>query len=84
MVAQPFVVGLAFALGVGHNGISVLNADGIVQATHSSGAAPEIPKLALLVKICGVPNDVIMDVGSVDVRAFSAVPEVRVILPQQQ
>ena len=68
LVAQPFVVTLALALWVGHNGISVLNADGIVQAAHSSGAAPEIPKFALLIQSGGVPNDVIMDVGLVDVR----------------
>lgn len=59
LVAQPFVVTLALALWVGHNGISVLNADGIVQAAHSSGAAPEIPKFTLLIQSGGVPNDVV-------------------------
>ena len=68
LVAQPFVVGLAFALGIGHNGISILNADGIVQAAYRSGAAPEIPKFALFIQSGGIPNDVIMDVGLVDVR----------------
>ena len=52
LIAQPFIVGLASAFGIGHNGVSVLNADGIVQAAHRSGAAPEIPKFALFIKSC--------------------------------
>ena len=68
LIAQPLVVGLALALGVGHNGVSVLNADGIVQAAHGFGAAPEIPKFALFIQSGSVPNDVIMDVGLINVR----------------
>ena len=55
LIPQPFIVGLAFALGISHNGISVLNADCIVQAAYRSGAAPEIAEFALFVKSRGVP-----------------------------
>ena len=68
LIPQPFVVGLTLALGISHNGISVLNADGIVQAAYRSGAAPEIAEFALFIQRGGVPDNVIMDVSLINVR----------------
>ena len=49
-------------LRVLYNGISVLNADGIIEPPDRAGAAPKVPKLPLVVQSGGIENDVIMDV----------------------
>ena len=69
LIAQPLVIGLAFALGILHDGVTVLNADRIIEAAQSLGAAPEIPELALLIESGGVPNHMIVNMGFVNVCA---------------
>ena len=66
-IAQPLVVALAVGLGVLHDGVAVLNADGIAQPPHRPGAAQKIAELAVAVQVDRIPNDVVMDVRLVDV-----------------
>ena len=40
-VAQPLVVALALALRILHDGVAVLDADGIVEPPHGAAAAPK-------------------------------------------
>ena len=54
-VAQPLVVALAAPLRGLHDGIAVLNADGIVQTADGTGASPEIAELAVTLQRGGVP-----------------------------
>ena len=68
-IPQPLVVTLAAPLWVFHDGVAVFDADGIVQPPHSFGAAPEIAELSGAIQRGGVPNDVVMDMGLVDVGA---------------
>ena len=68
LITQPLVVGLALALGIFNNGVTVLNTDRIIEAAYSLGAAPEVAELALLIEGGGVPNHMIVNVGFVDVR----------------
>ena len=63
LIAQPFVIGLAFALGILHDGVTVLNADRIIEAAQSLGAAPEIAELALLIESGGIPNHMIVNMA---------------------
>ena len=67
--AQPLVVALAPALRILYNGIPVFDADGIAKTADSPRAAPEIPKLSSVVKAGGVPNNVIMDMGFINMGA---------------
>ena len=69
LIAQPLVIGLAFALGILHDGVTVLNADRIIEAAQSLGAAPEVAELAPLVEGGGVPDHMIVNMGFVDVCA---------------
>ena len=68
LIAQPLVVGLALALGVLYDRVTVLNADRIIETAHSLGAAPEVAELAPLIKCGGVPYHMIVNMGFVDVR----------------
>ena len=52
-----------------YDGVTVLNADRIIEAAQSLGAAPEIPELALLIESGGVPNHMIVNMGFVNVCA---------------
>ena len=49
-----------------HNGQSVLNADGVVQAPDSLCAAPKVAELPVALHIDRRPDDVIMDMRFVD------------------
>ena len=53
----------------GGHGIAVLNADGIIQPPDCAGAAPEVSEFPVTVQIDRVPDDVIMDMGLVDMGA---------------
>lgn len=55
LIAQPLIIRLAFALWILYDRVTVLNADRIIEAAQSLGAAPEIPELALLIESGGVP-----------------------------
>lgn len=46
-------------LRVLYNGISILNADGIIEPPDRAGAAPKVPKLPLVVQRSGIENDVV-------------------------
>ena len=52
-----------------YNGIAVLNADGIIQPPDRAGAAPKVSEFPVAVQIDRVPDDVIMDMGFVDMGA---------------
>ena len=52
-----------------YNGIAVLNADGIVEPPDCAGAAPKVSEFPVTVHIDRVPDDVIMDMGFVDMGA---------------
>ena len=52
-----------------HDGIAVLNADCIIEPPHRFGASPKISEFSGVVQRGGVPDDVIMDVGFVNVGA---------------
>ena len=67
LIAQPFVVALSMGLWILHDGVSVLNADGVTEPPHRTGAAPEISKLPVAVQVDCTPNDVIVDVFLVNV-----------------
>ena len=49
-----------------YNGIAVLNADGIIEPPDRAGAAPKVSEFPVTVQIDRVPDDVIMDMGFVD------------------
>ena len=69
LIAQPLVVGLAFALWILHDGVTVLNTDCIAEAANRFGAAPEVSELAVLIESGGVPDHMIVNMGFVDVCA---------------
>ena len=56
-------------LWIGNDGISVLNTDGIIEPADRSAAAPEVTELPVCVQGSGVPNDMIVDVGFVNMSA---------------
>ena len=68
-VAQPLVVALAVALRILHDGVAILDADGVVESPHGAAAAPKVAEFASLIERGGVPNHMIMDMGFVDVGA---------------
>ena len=67
LIAQPLVVTFAVGLWVLDNGQSVLNADGVAQSADSSSAAPKVAELPVTVQVDRTPNDMIMDMGLVNV-----------------
>ena len=69
LIPQPLIIRLAFALWILYDGVTVLNADRIIEAAHSLGAAPEVAELAPLVEGGGVPDHMIVNMGFVDVCA---------------
>ena len=66
LTAQPLVVTLALAFWILDNRVSVFDADGIIEPPHSLGTAPKVSELSGVVQGGRVPNDVIMDVGFVN------------------
>ncbi len=70
LVAQPLVIAFPARFWILHDGVSILNADGIVQPPHGPGAAPEVSELPVTVQVDGIPDDVVMDMGLVDVGAY--------------
>ena len=49
-IAQPLVVALAAPLWSLHNGVAVLDADGVAQAVDGAGAAPKVAELAVTLR----------------------------------
>ena len=68
-VTQPLVVALDAPLGSLHNGVTVLNADGIAQTVDGAGAAPKVAELAVTLQRGGVPYNMVVDVSLVNVGA---------------
>ena len=66
-VAQPLVVALAAPLGGLHDGVAVLDADGVAQAVDSTGAAPKVAELPVTLQRGGVPYNMVVGVRLVDV-----------------
>ena len=69
LIAQPLVVTFAVGLWVFDNGQSVLNANGVAQSTDGFCTAPEIAELPVTVQVDRTPNDMIMDMGLINVGA---------------
>ena len=69
LIAQPLVVTFAVGLWVLNNGQSVLNADGVAQSTDGFCAAPKVAELPVTVQVDRTPNDMIMDMGLINVSA---------------
>ena len=67
LIAQPLVVTFAVGLWVFDNGQSVLNADGVAQSTDGFCTAPKVAELPVTVQVDRTPNDMIMDMGLVNV-----------------
>ena len=67
LIAQPLVVTFAVGLWVLDNGQSILDAEGIAQTPDSFCAAPKVAKLPVTVQVDRTPNDMIMDMGLVNV-----------------
>ena len=68
-IAQPLVVALAAPLGGLHDGVAVLDADGVAQAVDGTGAAPKVAELPVTLQRGGVPYNMVVDVSLVDVGA---------------
>ena len=68
-VAQPLVVTLAAPLGSLHDGVAVLDADGVAQAVDGAGAAPKVAELAVTLQRGGVPYNMVVNVSLVGVGA---------------
>ena len=67
LIAQPLVVAFPVGPGVLHNGQSILNTDSVTQAPDGPCAAPKVAELPVAIHIDRRPDDVIMDMGLVDV-----------------
>ena len=52
-----------------HDGVAVLDADGIVEPPHSSAAVPKVSEFAGLAERGGVPDHMIVNMGFVDMGA---------------
>ena len=68
-ITQPLVVALAAPLGSLHNGVAILDADGVAQAVDGAGAAPKVSELAVTLQRGGVPYNMVVGVRLVDVGA---------------
>jgi len=68
-VAQPLVVALAVALWILHDGVAVLDADGIIKPPNGTTAAPKVSEFAGLAERGRVPNHMIVNMGFVDMGA---------------
>lgn len=69
LVPQPLVVAFSVGLWVFDNGQPVLNAESIAQMPDGFCAAPKVAELPVTVQIDRTPNNMIMDMGFVDVGA---------------
>ena len=69
LIPQPFVVAFSMRFWVLYNGIAILNADGIVEPPDRAGTAPKVSEFPVTVQIDRVPDDVVMDMGFVDMGA---------------
>ena len=69
LIAQPLVIAFSMRFRVFYDGVAVLNANRIIEPPHSSGAAPEVSELPVTVQVDGVPDDVMVNMGLVNVCA---------------
>ena len=69
LISQPFIIRLAFDFWILHDGVTVLDADGIIQSADCSGAAPEVSELSGFIQGGGVPDNMVMNMGFVNVCA---------------
>ena len=66
LIPQPLVIAFSMRFWVLYNGIAVLNTDGIVEPPDRAGTAPKVSEFPVTVQIDRVPDDVVMDMGLVD------------------
>ena len=69
LIPQPLVIAFSMRFWVLYNGIAVLNTDGIVEPPDRAGTAPKVSEFPVTVHIDCVPDDVVMDMGFVDMGA---------------
>lgn len=69
LVAQPLIVAFSVGLWVLDNRQPVLNADGVAQSTDSFRATPKVTELSVTIQVDRTPNNMIMDMGLVDMSA---------------
>ena len=69
LIAQPLAVALSVGLGVLHDGQAVFHTDGVAEPPDGAGTVPEVAKLPAAAQIYSAPNDMIVDVGFVNVGA---------------
>ena len=69
LISQPFIVGLAFGFWILHDGVTVLDANSIIQSADCSGATPEVSELSGFIQGGGVPDNMVMNMGFVNVCA---------------
>ena len=69
LISQPLVVTFPVGLWVLDNGQVVFNAEGIAQMPDGFFAAPKVAELLVTIQIDSTPNDMIMNMGFVDVSA---------------
>ena len=69
LISQPLVVTFPVGLWVLDNGQVVFNAEGIAQMPDGFCAAPKVAELLVPIQIDSTPNDMIMNMGFVDVSA---------------
>ena len=62
-------VALAAPLGGLHDGVAVLDADGVAQTVDGAGATPKVAELAVTLQRGGVPDNMVVDVSFVNVGA---------------
>ena len=68
LIPQPLVIAFSMRFWVLYNGIAVLNTDGIVEPPDRAGTAPKVSEFPVTVQIDRVPDDVVMDMGLVDIN----------------
>ena len=69
LIAQPLVIALSMGLWIFDNGQSILHTQGIAQSPDGLCAAPKVAEFSVVVQVDRTPNNVIMDMGFVDMGA---------------
>ena len=66
LVPQPLAVALSVGLGIFHDGQTVFHTDGVAEPPDGAGAVPEVSECPAAAQTYSAPNDMIVDVGFVD------------------
>ena len=69
LISQPLVITFSVGFWILYNRQSIFNADRITQLPNRFGTAPKVTELPVTVRINRRPDDVIMDMGFINMRA---------------